>query len=79
MNRRKRRKQFKRIYGMYPEQYEKWVREHLSEIVAARLKEELEEAAKIIRKGIDAWKEEIRAAAEFMEGRKKDGKDGVDP
>lgn len=79
MNRRKRRKQFKRIYGMYPEQYEKWVREHLSEIVAARLKEELEEAAKIICKGIDAWKEEIRAAAEFMEGRKKDGKDGVDP
>lgn len=79
MNKRKRRKQFKRIYGMYPEQYAKWMREHWPEIIAIRLREELKEAAKTIRKGIDAWKEEIRAAAEFMEGEKKDGKDGIDP
>lgn len=63
---------------MNPEQYAKWVREHWPEIVAARLREELEEGAKIIRKGINAWKEEIQAAVESKKGEKKDGKDGID-
>ncbi len=79
MNRRQRRKQFKRIYGMNSEQYAKWVREHWPEIMATRLREELEEGAKIIHKSIDAWKEEIRAAVESKKGEKKDGKDGIDP
>lgn len=79
MNRRQRRKQFKRIYGMNPEQYAKWVREHWPEIIATRMREELKEAAKIIHEGIDARKEEIRAAVESKKGEKKDGKDGIDP
>lgn len=79
MNRRQRKKAFKKAFGMNPAQYAKWYREHWHEIIGIRLREGLEEAAKIIREGIDAWKEEIRAAAEFMEGRKKDGKDGIDP
>ena len=45
----------------------------------SRLREELEEGAKIIHKSIDAWKEEIRAAVESKKGEKKDGKDGIDP
>lgn len=64
---------------MNSEQYAKWVREHWPEIMATRLREELEEGAKIIHKSIDAWKEEIRAAVESKKGEKKDGKDGIDP
>lgn len=81
MNRRQRRKQFKRVFGMNPEQYEKWVREHWPEILAAKTKESAEgikkglmvlaeevgEAAKRISKDIAAWGEEIRAAAGFIE------------
>jgi hypothetical protein len=81
LNRRKRRKQFKKVFGMNPEQYEKWMREHWPEILAAktkasaeairdglmRLGEEVGAAAVQIGKDLAEWAEEIRTAAGFME------------
>ena len=66
---------------MNPEQYEKWVREHWPEILAEKTKssaealrdgfiilaEEVRKAVKWISKDIDAWGEEIRVAAGFIE------------
>ena len=81
MNRRQRRKQFKKVFGMDPEQYEKWVREHWPEILAEKTKasaetlrdgfmilaEEVRKGVERISKDIDAWGEEIRVAAGFIE------------
>lgn len=59
MNKRQRKKQFKKIYGMSPEQYERWIREHWAEITAEAIKE----AAEVVRIGLIEWG---RAAAEAM-------------
>ncbi len=39
MNRRQKRKQFKKIYGMNPEQYEAWWAERWPELLHERLRE----------------------------------------
>ncbi len=81
MNRRQRKKAFKKVFGMNPAQYEKWYREHWPEIARKSIQENVDvineglkelgsravEAAKILRKGMDEWAEEIRAAAGFIE------------
>lgn len=87
MNRRQRRKQFKKIYGMNPEQYEKWWAEHWPELLHERLREAqraagegLKEMARQVREtalNMAADMEEIRKqiaeAAEFMRGGEQNG------
>lgn len=91
MNKRQRKKQFKKIYGMSPEQYEGWIREHWAEITAAAIKEAAEavrigliewgkaaaEAMKIFSKEMAEWRKMIQAAA--VEGGKEIGNNGDDP
>lgn len=81
MNRRQKKKHFKKIYGMNPKQYEKWVEDHWGEILRARMQEKIDnaaaaframgeaakEAAQILSEGIAEWAEEIRVAAGFIE------------
>lgn len=81
MNRRQRKKQFKRIYGMNPKQYEKWMQKHWPEILKQRaengaeairegfkrLGEMVKEAAQIFSESLSTWAEEIQAAAGFQE------------
>lgn len=91
MNKRQRKKQFKKIYGMSPEQYEGWIREHWAEITAEAIKEAAEavrigliewgraaaEAMKIFSKEMAEWRKMIQEAA--VEGGREIGKDGDDP
>lgn len=81
MNRRKRKKQFKRIYGMNPKQYEKWMQKHWPEILKQRADagaeairdgmkafgEMAKEAMQIFSESMSTWAEEIQVAAGFME------------
>ena len=81
MNRRQRKKQFKRIYGMNPKQYEKWMQKHWPEILKQRaengaeairegfkrLGEMVKEAAQIFSESLSTWAEEIQVAAGFQE------------
>lgn len=81
MNRRQKRKQFKKATGMTPEQWEVYWREHWPEIVAERIKEAGErakqgfiqlaaavrESGRLIQEEMKEWAEEIQAAAGFME------------
>ena len=78
MNRRQKKKHFKKIYGMNPKQYEKWQREKMPKILTERalqgataafkaLGEAAKEAAEIVADAIRAWAEEIKVAAGFME------------
>ena len=85
MNRRQKKKHFKKIYGMNPKQYEKWKAEKMPKILmengivngekvalaihegVRKMGEMAIEAAKILREGMDAWAEEIKVAAGFME------------
>ena len=81
MNRRQRKKQFKRIYGMNPKQYEKWMQKHWPEILKhraengaeairegfKRLGEMVKEAAQILSESLSTWAEEIQVAAGFQE------------
>ena len=72
MNRRQRRKQFKKIYGMNPEQYEKWWAEHWPEI----LHESLREAQRAAGEGLkemarQAHEMAVNMAAEMEEMRKR--------
>lgn len=72
MNRRQRRKQFKKIYGMNPEQYEKWWAEHWPEL----LHESLREAQRAAVEGLkemarQAHEMAVNMAAEMEEMRKR--------
>ena len=78
MNRRQKKKHFKKIYGMNPKQYEKWQREKMPKILTERalqgataafkaLGEAAKEAAEIVADAIREWAEEIQVAAGFME------------
>ena len=60
MNRRQKRKRFKKIYGMTPEQYEKWYREHWPEL---------------IREGMNNFSEASEAIREFGESLREYGKE----
>ena len=80
MNRRQRKKQFKKIYGMNPNQYEKWLKDHWKEIMVAaivrasetiktglnQMGKEVAEAMQIIRNDIDELTEEIRERARYI-------------
>lgn len=87
MNRRQKRKQFKKIYGMNPEQYEAWWAEHWPELLHERLREaqraageglkemarQVHEAALNAAAGMEELRREIMAAAEFMRGGEQNG------
>lgn len=87
MNRRQKRKQFKKVFGMNPEQYEAWWAEHWPELLHERLREAqraagegLKEMARQVREmalNAAADMEEIRKriaeAAEFMRGGEQNG------
>lgn len=80
MNRRQRKKQFKKIYGTNPNQYEKWLEDHWKEIMVAAIArtsetiktgfnqrgKEVAEAVQMIRNGIDEITEKIREAARYI-------------
>lgn len=81
MNRRQRKKAFKRVFGMSPAQYEKWYREHWPEIMRETIQRNMDvineglkewrrvvaDAVETAKNGIDRWAEEIRVAAGFIE------------
>lgn len=78
MNRRQKKKHFKKIYGMNPKQYEKWQRENMPKILMERalqgaseafkaLGEAAKEAAEIVAEAITAWGEQIQVAAGYIE------------
>lgn len=81
MNKRKKKKQFKRIYGMNPKQYEKWMQENWPKILREKanadanalregfkaIGEAMKEAATIFREALDEWAEEIKVAAGYIE------------
>lgn len=81
MNRRQKKKQFKKMYGMNPKQYEKWMQEHWPEILKQRVEagaeairegfkrlgEAAKEAAQILSESLNTWAEEIQVAAGFQE------------
>lgn len=87
MNRRQKRKQFKKVFGMNPEQYEAWWAEHWPELLHERLREAqraagegLKEMARQVREtalNMAADMKEIRKriaeAAEFMGGGEQNG------
>lgn len=91
MNKRQRKKRFKKIYGMSPEKYERWIREHWAEITAKAIKEAAEivsegfiewgkaaaEAMKIFSKEMAEWRKMLQEAA--VKGGREIGKDGDDP
>ena len=77
MNRRQKRKQFKKIYGMTPEQYEKWYREHWPELIregmnnfSEALKQMGAEVSEAIREIGESWREygkELSQAMKYTE------------
>lgn len=81
MNKRQRKKQFKKATGMTPAEWEAYWQQHWPEIVAAGIKEAGERAKQgfiqlaaavkecggIIREEVREWAEEIQAAAGFIE------------
>jgi hypothetical protein len=81
VNRRQKKKQFKKMYGMNPKQYEKWMQEHWPEILKQRVEagaeairegfkrlgEAAKEAAQILSESLNTWAEEIQVAAGFQE------------
>ena len=87
MNRRQKRKQFKKVFGMNPEQYEAWWAEHWPELLHERLREaqraageglkemarQVHEAALNAAAGMEELRREIMAAAEFMRGGEQNG------
>lgn len=87
MNRRQKRKQFKKIYGMNPEQYETWWAEHWPELLHERLREaqraageglkemahQVHEAALNAAAGMEELRREIAKAAEFTRGGEQNG------
>lgn len=87
MNRRQKRKQFKKIYGMNPEQYEAWWAEHWPELLHERLREAqraagegLKEMARQVHEealnaaaGMEELRREVVKAAEFMRGGEQNG------
>lgn len=87
MNRRQKRKQFKKIFGMNPEQYEAWWAEHWPELLHERLREaerevgeglkemarQVHEAALNAAAGMEEMKKRITKAAEFMRGGEQNG------
>lgn len=87
MNRRQKRKQFKKIYGMNPEQYEAWWAERWPELLHERLREaqraageglkemarQVHEAALNAAAGMEELRREIIKAAELMRGGEQNG------
>ena len=87
MNRRQKRKQFKKIYGMNPEQYEAWWAEHWPELLHERLREaqraageglkemarQVHEAALNAAAGMEELRRKIIKAAELMRGGEQNG------
>lgn len=87
MNRRQKRKQFKKIYGMNPEQYEAWWAERWPELLHERLREAqraagegLKEMARQVHEealnaaaGMEELRREIIKAAELMRGGEQNG------
>lgn len=81
MNKRQKRKQFKKATGMTPEQWEAYWREHWPEIASKNIKEAGErakqgfiqlaaavrECGETIQEGMKEWAKEIQTAAGFME------------
>ena len=78
MNKRQKKKQFKRKYGMNPKQFEKWQREEMPKILTERalqgvtaafkvLGEAAKDAAEIVADAITAWGEQIQVAAGCIE------------
>lgn len=81
MNRRQRKKRFKKATGMTPEQWEAYWQEHWPEIVAEGIKEAGERAKQgaicmaeamregfaIIREEMERWAKELQAVAGFIE------------
>lgn len=77
MNRRQKRKQFKKIYGMTPEQYEKWYREHWPELIREGMNNFSEalrrmgtEVSEAIREIGESWREygkELNQAMKYTE------------
>ncbi|MBD5515373.1 MAG: hypothetical protein HDR06_12240 [Lachnospiraceae bacterium] len=79
MNRRQKKKQFKKVYGMNPIQYKKWLQGHQEEIYVAaeeyhewvktvieRVTAATVEAAKVLNNKINEWAECYRAAADVI-------------
>ena len=87
MNRRQKRKQFKKIYGLNPEQYEAWWAEHWPELLHERLREaqraageglkemarQVHEAALNAAAGMEELRRKIIKAAELMRGGEQNG------
>ena len=87
MNRRQKRKQFKKIYGMNQEQYEAWWAEHWPELLHERLREaqraageglkemarQVHEAALNAAAGMEELRRKIIKAAELMRGGEQNG------
>ena len=78
MNKRQKKKQFKKIYGMNPKQYKKWKREKMPKILTEEIiqgakeaikamGEAAKEAAEMMAEEFRAWAEEIKVAAGFIE------------
>lgn len=77
MNRRQKKKKFKKKYGMSPKEYERWEREEMPKIIAESEKiieavgrvigEAAKEAVKLFEEGLAKCAEEIRVAAGFLE------------
>lgn len=81
MNKRQRKKQFKKATGMTPAEWEAYWQQHWPEIVAEGIKEAgerakqgfvqlaaaVKECGDIIREEMREWAEEIQAAAGFIE------------
>lgn len=81
MNRRQRKKRFKKATGMTPEQWEAYWQEHWPEVVAEGIKEAgerakqgaiymaeaMREGFEIIREEMERWAKELQAAAGFIE------------
>lgn len=76
MNRRQRKKQFKKIYGMNPNQYEKWLEDHWKEIMVAAIAR----TSETIKTGFNQLgKEVVRyiAAYNLQKGENDDGENGI--
>lgn len=58
MNRRQRKKQFKKLYGMNPEQYKRWMKDHWKEIMI----EAIARSETVIREGFDQIIREVTEA-----------------
>lgn len=90
VNRRQKKKQFKKVYGMNPKQYEKYLQEHWHEICVEVAKIAYEgikkgfertiitvvEAAEVVRSTISELAEEIRVAARTIEAYEEKKENG---